>query len=208
MGMGAKLSAFEDSKSPAPLSPLHAGSTISTLGCQGHPVSFLVLLRHGTTQWLKAAPTSHLTALEAGGLTWGPWAASLSRVPLTFPASKGGPHTSACGLFHLQSQWLHHSGLCFCSHIFLLVDSLPPSSTFKILDDIGPTCVIQMCVHAKLLQSCLTLCPMDCSPPGSSVHGILQTRILEWVAMPFSGGFSQRRDRSCISCIAGRFFIL
>ena len=39
-------------------------------------------------------------------------------------------------------------------------------------------------MHAKLLQSCLTLCdPMDCSPPGSSVHGILQTRILEWVAM-------------------------
>ena len=40
---------------------------------------------------------------------------------------------------------------------------------------------------AKLLQSCLTLChPMDCSPPGSSVHGILQARILEWVAMPLS----------------------
>ena len=37
----------------------------------------------------------------------------------------------------------------------------------------------------KLLQSCLTLCdPMDCSPPGSSVHGILQARILKWVAMP------------------------
>ena len=43
------------------------------------------------------------------------------------------------------------------------------------------------CVHAKSLQSCPTLCnPMDCSPPGSSVHEILQARILEWVAMPFS----------------------
>ena len=43
------------------------------------------------------------------------------------------------------------------------------------------------CSSAKSLQSCLTLCnPMDCSPPGSSVHGILQARILEWVAMPFS----------------------
>ena len=40
---------------------------------------------------------------------------------------------------------------------------------------------------AKLLQSCLTLCdPMDCSLPGSSVHWILQARILQWVAMPFS----------------------
>ena len=43
------------------------------------------------------------------------------------------------------------------------------------------------CVCAKSLQSCLTLCyPMDHSLPGSSVHGILQARILEWVAMPFS----------------------
>ena len=42
-----------------------------------------------------------------------------------------------------------------------------------------------LCVRAKSLQSCLTLCdPMDCSPPGSYVHGILQARILEWVAMP------------------------
>ena len=45
------------------------------------------------------------------------------------------------------------------------------------------------CVNAKLLQSCLTLCdPMDCSLPGSSVHGILQASILEWVAIPFLQG--------------------
>ena len=45
------------------------------------------------------------------------------------------------------------------------------------------------CVHAKLLQLDPTLCdPVDCSPPGSSVHGILQARILEWVAMPSSRG--------------------
>ena len=44
-----------------------------------------------------------------------------------------------------------------------------------------------MCACAKSLQSCLTLCnPMDYSPPGSSVHGLLQARILEWVAMSFS----------------------
>ena len=45
------------------------------------------------------------------------------------------------------------------------------------------------CVHAQLLQLCLTLCnPMDLSLPGSSVHGISQARILEWVAMPSSRG--------------------
>ena len=44
-----------------------------------------------------------------------------------------------------------------------------------------------LCVCAKSLQLCPTLCnPMDCSPPGSSVHGILQARILEWVAISFS----------------------
>ena len=59
----------------------------------------------------------------------------------------------------------------------------------------------------SLAQSCLTLCnPMDCGPPGSSVHGILQAGILEWVAIPFSRGSSQPRD--WVSCIEGRFFIV
>jgi len=47
---------------------------------------------------------------------------------------------------------------------------------------------------------------MDCSPPDSSVYGILQARILEWVAMPSSRGSSQSRDRTSISFIAGEFF--
>ena len=51
-------------------------------------------------------------------------------------------------------------------------------------------------VCAKMLQSCLTLCdPMDYSLPGSSVHGILQAKILEWVAMPSSRGSSRPRDQ-------------
>ena len=48
--------------------------------------------------------------------------------------------------------------------------------------------------------------PMDCSPPGSSVHGMLQSRILEWVAIPFSRGSSRPRDQTWVSCIVGRFF--
>ena len=50
--------------------------------------------------------------------------------------------------------------------------------------------------------------PMDCSPPGSSVHGILQARIPEWVAIPFPRGSSQPRDRTQASCIGGRFFTI
>ena len=58
-------------------------------------------------------------------------------------------------------------------------------------------------------QLYLTLCdPMDCSLPGSSVHGILQARILEWAAMPFSRGSSWPRDRTRVSWIAGRFFTI
>ena len=56
-------------------------------------------------------------------------------------------------------------------------------------------------------QLYLTLCdPMDCSPLGSSVHEILQARIVEWVAIPFSRGSSWPKDRIPVSCIAGRFF--
>ena len=64
---------------------------------------------------------------------------------------------------------------------------------------------VRCCAH--LFQSCLTLCdPTDCSPPGS-VHGILQARILEWVAMPSSRGSSQSRNQtyvSYVSCIGSQ----
>ena len=50
--------------------------------------------------------------------------------------------------------------------------------------------------------------PMDGSQPGSSVHGILQAGTLEWVAVPFSRGSSQPRDRTQFSCIAGRIFTI
>ena len=72
-----------------------------------------------------------------------------------------------------------------------------------------PSEVNNACMHAKSLQLCPALCdPMDCSLPGSSVHGILQARILEWVAMPFSRGSSQPRDQTHISCIVGGFFAI
>ena len=57
----------------------------------------------------------------------------------------------------------------------------------------------------SVTQLCPTLCnPLYCSLPGSAVHGILQARMLEWVAIPFSRGSSQPRDQtrvSCVSCI-------
>ena len=67
--------------------------------------------------------------------------------------------------------------------------------------------LVKWIVKVTVAQPCLTLCnPMDCSLPGSSVHGILQARILEWLAIPFSRGSSQTRDWTQVSRIAGRFY--
>ena len=64
-------------------------------------------------------------------------------------------------------------------------------------------------VKAIIPQLCPTLWdPVDCSPPGSSIYGILQVGILEWVAIPFSKGSSQPRDWTQVSCIGGGFFTI
>ena len=71
-------------------------------------------------------------------------------------------------------------------------------SNWTELTNVQPTMMMM-----KVAQSCLTLC----DPLDYIVHGILQARILEWVAFPFSRAFSQPRDRTKVSHIAGRFFI-
>ena len=66
-----------------------------------------------------------------------------------------------------------------------------------------------VCICVLVAQSCLSLCDLlDCSWPGSSVPGIFQARILDWVAIPFSRRSSQPRDETQVSCIAGRFFTI
>ena len=94
--------------------------------------------------------------------------------------------------------------ICF---FLVMLSSLSPNE-----DDLKNACCLcaelkevklSSCMHAKSLQSCPTLCdPMDCSPPGSPVHGSLQARILEWVAMPFSSGSSWPRDWTRISYVS------
>ena len=90
-----------------------------------------------------------------------------------------------------------------CSHKNLCVNVLAPgwrqlrrSSVNEWISKLGHIHKVGVVV----IQSYPTLCgPMDCSPPGSSVHGILQARILEWVAMPSSRGSSRPRAWTCIS---------
>ena len=60
--------------------------------------------------------------------------------------------------------------------------------------------LLVVCIHTKSLQSCPTLCdPVDCSPPDSSAYGILQAKILEWIATRSSKGSSQSRNQTCIT---------
>ena len=73
----------------------------------------------------------------------------------------------------------------------------------------SPCVCVCVCVCVLVAQSCPTFCdPMDCSPPGFFVHGILQPRVLECVVISFSSGSSQPRDRTWVSHIAGRFFTI
>ena len=66
-----------------------------------------------------------------------------------------------------------------------------------------------VCVCVLVTQLCPTLCdPTNCSPPVFSVHGILQARIFEWIAIPFSRGSSRPRDWTLVSCTASRFFTI
>ena len=83
---------------------------------------------------------------------------------------------------------------------------LPTDNTYLLTSDRLCVCV---CVCVLVAQSCPTLWnPLDCSSWGSSVHGIRQARIMEWVAMPFSRASSRPRDRTQIFHIAGRLFTI
>ena len=103
-------------------------------------------------------------------------------------------------------------------HIWFLMPSRPTQTHQGI--DIPSTCCPLFSIYYKswnkailkvkvlVIQLCLTLCdPMDSSPPGSSVHGILWPGLPEWVAITFSRGFSWPRDQTRVSCIAGKFLL-
>ena len=99
--------------------------------------------------------------------------------------------------------------------IFLFVErticllSLPLVTVLCILQISSGNPSSQLARVSEVAQLCPTLCDtLDCSPPGSSVHGMLQARILEWVAISFSRDSSQPRDRTQVSRIAGRLFII
>ena len=99
--------------------------------------------------------------------------------------------------FSRQSSWPRDRTWVFCiAGVFLL--SEPPGKPIQDSESER---------ESEIAQSCPILCdPMNCSLPGSSVHGIFQARVLEWGAISFSRGSSQPRDRTQVSWIADRHF--
>ena len=96
------------------------------------------------------------------------------------------------------TDWIH---ICWVSCIDRQMLPLRPLGSPILL------CVCVCVCVCLVAQSCPALWdPVDCSPPGSSVHGILQAKILECVTIPFSRGSSPPRDQTWVSCIAGGFF--
>ena len=92
-------------------------------------------------------------------------------------------------------------------HTFIIRDQVFfPATSWQTRWFFSPTCTISsfyLAVAALVAKSRATLSnPMDCSPPGSSVHGISQARILEWVAISFSRASSRPRNWTCISCVS------
>ena len=135
---------------------------------------------------------------------------SLSRVRLC-----ATPWTVACQapLFMGFSRQEYWSGLPFPSPGDLPNPGIKPGSPALQTDTLPseppgkPKDTLES--ESEVAQSCPILCdPMDCSLPGSSIHGILQATVLEWVAISFSRGSSQPRDQTRVSCIAGRRFNL
>ena len=128
---------------------------------------------------------------------------------------------STVGLFNIREIFHQIHTLVYLSFSLLVQSSLfletasptwtplPPPPFFLQSPFLKLKCVcVCVCVHACSVMSD-SLQPMNCSPPASSVHGILQARILEWVAMLSSRGSSRPGDQthvSCVSCIAVGFF--
>ena len=102
--------------------------------------------------------------------------------------------------FPLQSFHTTGSNISVSQDFLILALKAPYFRNPSILST--PRQLVTLLHEVKVTHSCLTLC----DPRDYTVHGILQTRILEWVAFPFSRGSSQPRNQTGVSCIAGRFF--
>ena len=126
---------------------------------------------------------------------------------LSHPMDCSLPGSSIHGIF--QARVLEWGAIAFSTYQLDCAINILPCTSHSAKNFILSQLTLTMTMCVSVTQSYLTLFePMDYSPIGSSVHGILQARILEWVAISFSRQSSKPRDRTKVSCIAGRFFTI
>ena len=118
----------------------------------------------------------------------------------------------ACSNSRPSSQWCHPTILLSVVPFSSCLQSSPTSGSSPLSQFFasnGQNIIVKVKSESEVVQSCPTLCdPMDCSLPGSSVHEILQARILEWIAISFSRESSRPRDRTWVFCFGVRRFNL
>ena len=141
-----------------------------------------------------------LQCLNAILLRYSPWLKCLLH-PVKLAAPRHPSSTSGDLTISAKPSWIQQAEQGYCSaysldNIYIYIHTHIHTHThIYIYTHIyihTPNSYTYICMHAMSLQSCPTFCySMDRSPPGSSVHEILQARILEWVVMPFSRGSSQ-----------------
>ena len=102
---------------------------------------------------------------------------------------------------HCASSWWYSDIMCFSNLIWLFFFSWNNFMYYTI------EIICSMFLSLSVMPD-VSVTPKDCSPPGSPVHGILQTRILEWVSIPFSRGSSRPRDWTQVFHMIGRFFTI
>ena len=189
----------------------------------GLPASIMVLLRPALNtvarvMLLEHVISSHYPAYNLPLASHFPWTKSL--IILVYRTITW--HLYFCppyGMFFAQTFHIH---LLLPKSLPVMSSQLPsklPTSLSSIFHSLAPpapfTWFTFLCsshhhlMFVSVTKSCPTLCnSMDCSPPGSSIYGILQARILEWTAIPFSRGFSWPRDHTWVFYTTGRFFII
>ena len=110
-------------------------------------------------------------------------------------------------IWHINTCFWQNPEVSKVSWRYLKYNRIFSVNIFTIRYNISTSKFWSYCCCCLVAKLCLTLYDlMNYSPSGSSIRGISQARILEWVAISFSRGSSQPRDQTCISCIAGRFF--
>ena len=121
---------------------------------------------------------------------------------------RSGTWTQALWYCHTSSRWLWRGCVHFPVGCSRTVGRVHHTIQNGVTSLFPPKVNVFYHLHPDRCESETLCAPMDCGPPGFSVHGFLQTRILEWLPIPFSRGSSQLRDYTQVSWIAGRLFTI